>query len=134
LAKAPEAFRGISEVADLLGVRQHTLRAWETRYAFVRPVKRSDGRRFYRQSDIATMRELKRLIDEGQHSVVEIVRLIRSGASAAAGSHRTRAKVGSLTIVRTSNLRVVFAELEAAKSRLVAALNPSARQDGTRPD
>ena len=61
--KAPEAFRGISEVADAIGVRQHTLRAWETRFAFVKPVKRPDGRRYYRPADIAMLRELKRLIE-----------------------------------------------------------------------
>jgi DNA-binding transcriptional MerR regulator len=45
--KSPDAFRTISEVADDLGIPQHVLRFWETRFSQIRPLKRGGGRRYY---------------------------------------------------------------------------------------
>ena len=55
MAKGPNAFRTISEAADELGVPQHVLRFWETKFSFIRPMKRAGGRRFYRPQDIAVL-------------------------------------------------------------------------------
>ena len=52
MAKGPEAFRTISEAAEELGVPQHVLRFWESKFSFIRPMKRAGGRRFYRPQDI----------------------------------------------------------------------------------
>ncbi|AQX18292.1 MerR HTH family regulatory protein [Bartonella sp. A1379B] len=41
--KSPDAFRTISEVADLLGIPQHVLRFWETRFPQIKPLKRGGG-------------------------------------------------------------------------------------------
>jgi hypothetical protein len=35
--KGPDAFRTISEAAAELGVPQHVLRFWETKFSFIRP-------------------------------------------------------------------------------------------------
>ena len=66
MAKGPEAFRSISEAADELGVPQHVLRFWETKFSFVRPMKRAGGRRFYRPQDIAVLAEVRRLRGVGK--------------------------------------------------------------------
>lgn len=66
MAKGPNAFRTISEAADELGVPQHVLRFWETKFSFIRPMKRAGGRRFYRPQDIAVLRGVRALLhDEG---------------------------------------------------------------------
>ncbi len=66
MAKSPEAFRTISEAAAELGVAQHVLRFWETKFSFVRPMTRAGGRRFYRPTDIAVLAAIRRLLyDEG---------------------------------------------------------------------
>ncbi len=66
MAKGPNAFRTISEAADELGVPQHVLRFWETRFSFVSPMKRAGGRRFYRPQDILVLAGVRRLLhDEG---------------------------------------------------------------------
>jgi len=66
VAKGPNAFRTISEAADELGVPQHVLRFWETKFSFIRPMKRAGGRRFYRPQDIAVLRGVRSLLhDEG---------------------------------------------------------------------
>jgi DNA-binding transcriptional MerR regulator len=62
VAKGPQAFRTISEAADELGVPQHVLRFWETRFSFIRPMKRAGGRRFYRPQDIAVLAGVQALL------------------------------------------------------------------------
>ena len=86
MAKGPEAFRTISEAADELGTPQHVLRFWETKFSFIRPMKRAGGRRFYRPQDITVLRGVKTLLhvhgysikgvqklhkDEGLHCLIE---------------------------------------------------------------
>lgn len=66
MEKSPDAFRTISEVADLLETPAHVLRFWETRFPQVRPVKRAGGRRYYRPGDVALLSGIRRLLhDEG---------------------------------------------------------------------
>jgi DNA-binding transcriptional MerR regulator len=77
LAKGPEAFRTISEAADELGVPQHVLRFWETRFSFIRPMKRAGGRRFYRPQDIIVLRGVQRLLHDEGYTIKGVQRLHR---------------------------------------------------------
>lgn len=64
--KSPDAFRTISEVAEVLETPAHVLRFWESRFPQIRPVKRAGGRRYYRPADVALLTGIKRLLhDEG---------------------------------------------------------------------
>ncbi|MBL1437262.1 MAG: MerR family transcriptional regulator [Rhodobacteraceae bacterium] len=60
--KSAQAFRTISEVADLLDVPAHVLRFWETRFSQIQPVKRGGGRRYYRPEDISLLRGIQDLL------------------------------------------------------------------------
>lgn len=50
--KSPHAFRSIGEVSQLVGVATHVLRYWETQFPALAPVRRPDGRRYYRLDDL----------------------------------------------------------------------------------
>ncbi|KGJ15012.1 MerR family transcriptional regulator [Paracoccus sanguinis] len=52
MTKSPQAFRSIGEVARLVEVAPHVLRYWETQFPALSPVKRADGRRYYRLDDV----------------------------------------------------------------------------------
>ncbi|WP_265499221.1 MerR family transcriptional regulator [Paracoccus beibuensis] len=66
MAKGAEAFRSIGEVANLIGVAPHVLRYWETQFPLLRPMKRADGRRYYRPADVALAAGLVELLrDKG---------------------------------------------------------------------
>lgn len=52
MTKGADAFRSIGEVSQLVGVPPHVLRYWETQFAQLTPVKRADGRRYYRPEDL----------------------------------------------------------------------------------
>ena len=96
--KAPDAFRTISEVADDLEIPQHVLRFWETRFAQIKPMKRSGGRRYYRPDDVDLLRGIRRLLyGEGytirgvqrilkEHGIASVQRLSDSTAIASFGA------------------------------------------------
>lgn len=77
MAKGPEAFRTISEAAEELDVPQHVLRFWETKFSFIRPMKRAGGRRFYRPQDLAVLRGVRRLLYEEGYTIKGVQRLHR---------------------------------------------------------
>lgn len=66
MRKAPDAFRTISEAADLLDTPAHVLRFWESKFPQIKPVKRAGGRRYYRRVDIDLLSGIKLLLhDQG---------------------------------------------------------------------
>lgn len=75
MAKGPDAFRTISEAADELNVPQHVLRFWETKFSFIRPMKRAGGRRFYRPHDIAVLRGVRVLLHEAGYTIKGVQKL-----------------------------------------------------------
>jgi DNA-binding transcriptional MerR regulator len=60
--KSAEAFRTIGEAAGELGLKTHVLRFWETKFDNLRPLKRTDGRRYYRAEDMELLRKLQNLL------------------------------------------------------------------------
>jgi len=64
MKKAPEAFRTISEVSELLETPAHVLRFWESKFYQIRPVKRAGGRRYYRPDDVALINGIRILLQD----------------------------------------------------------------------
>lgn len=52
MKKRADAFRSIGETAKMIGVPPHVLRYWETQFSQLKPMKRADGRRYYRPEDV----------------------------------------------------------------------------------
>jgi DNA-binding transcriptional MerR regulator len=77
LEKAPDAFRTISEVAEDLDIPQHVLRFWETRFAQIRPMKRSGGRRYYRPDDVDLLRGIRRLLYGEGYTIRGVQRILK---------------------------------------------------------
>ena len=142
MAKGPEAFRTISEAADELGVPQHVLRFWETKFSFIRPMKRAGGRRFYRPQDLMVLKGVRILLHEDGYTIKGVQRLhkeqgIRRLLAAAnaddeAGPETEDAAFEGGTIGEgpgpameaeaERRLREALEALEAAKTRLIQAL------------
>jgi DNA-binding transcriptional MerR regulator len=77
LDKAPDAFRTISEVAEELDIPQHVLRFWETRFAQIKPMKRSGGRRYYRPDDIDLLKGIRRLLYGEGYTIRGVQRILK---------------------------------------------------------
>lgn len=134
MAKSPNAFRTISEAADEVGVPQHVLRFWETKFTFIAPVKRAGGRRFYRPQDVAVLQAVKKLLHDDGLTIRGVQRLHKDG-----GLKRLLTGEGvtvesedapvepSAEAVRSPapssvRLRQLLAEIEGARTRLEAVL------------
>jgi DNA-binding transcriptional MerR regulator len=76
--KGPDAFRTISEAAAEVGAPPHVLRFWETRFNFIRPVRRGGGQRFYRPRDIELLAAVRRRLHDEGLSIREVQRLSRA--------------------------------------------------------
>jgi DNA-binding transcriptional MerR regulator len=77
--KAPGAFRTIREVSEELGVPQHVLRFWESRFGQVRPLKRAGGRRYYRPEDVELLRRIQELLYQDGYTIRGVQKLFRDG-------------------------------------------------------
>ncbi|WP_296430359.1 MerR family transcriptional regulator, partial [Yoonia sp.] len=64
MAKAKDAFRTISEVAEWLDTPTHVLRFWESKFSQIKPVKGAGGRRYYRPADMDLLGGIKKLLHE----------------------------------------------------------------------
>lgn len=76
--KSPEAYRTIGEVSEMLGVAQHVLRFWESRFSQIRPVKRAGNRRYYRPDDIALIRRIRELLHDEGYSIRGVQKLLKA--------------------------------------------------------
>ena len=77
MSKSPEAFRTISEVAEVLDLPQHVLRFWETRFKQIKPMKRGGGRRYYRPEDVALLRGIRRLLYGEGYTIRGVQRILK---------------------------------------------------------
>jgi DNA-binding transcriptional MerR regulator len=79
LAKSPDAFRTISEVAEELNVPQHVLRFWETKFSQIKPLKRGGGRRYYRPEDVDLLRRIRSLLYGEGYTIKGVQKVLREG-------------------------------------------------------
>ena len=135
MAKGPEAFRTISEAADELNVPQHVLRFWETKFSFIRPMKRAGGRRFYRPQDIAVLRGVRTLLHDAGYTIKGVQKLhkeqgLKRLLAAADGDIGPRPEglaidlsSGDLTEEGRERLLFALEDLQVAKRRLDTLLD-----------
>ena len=55
-------YRSISEVSDLVSVKPHVLRYWETQFSMLRPKKNRAGNRMYRPDEVKLLLRIKDLL------------------------------------------------------------------------
>jgi DNA-binding transcriptional MerR regulator len=80
--KDPGALLTIGELSQELGVPQHILRYWETRFPQLKPMQRAGNRRYYRSSDVALARRIHRLLTEEGYTVRGVQKLLRDKGEA----------------------------------------------------
>jgi DNA-binding transcriptional MerR regulator len=76
--KAPGAFKTIGELSAELGVAQHILRYWETKFPQLKPLQRAGNRRYYRLDDVELARRINRLLNEEGYTVRGVQKVLRS--------------------------------------------------------
>ena len=75
--KEPGALKTIGELSEELGVAQHILRYWETKFPQLRPMQRAGNRRYYRPADVDLAHRIHRLLSEEAYTVRGVQKLLR---------------------------------------------------------
>lgn len=75
--KEPGALLTIGELSHELGVAQHILRYWETKFPQLRPMQRAGNRRYYRPADVELARRINRLLNEEGYTVRGVQKVLR---------------------------------------------------------
>lgn len=84
MEKSEGAFRTIGEVAEMLGLPQHILRYWETRFPQLKPLQRAGNRRYYRPADVALVKRIDQLLNREGYTVKGVQKLLASKTEVAA--------------------------------------------------
>lgn len=121
--KSAGAFRTISEVADELGLPQHVLRFWETKFPQIKPMKRGGGRRYYRPEDIVLLDRIRRWLYEDGYTIKGVQKLLKDGVTDDGGEGQDMPAVPAPKSVptddgQTAQLAAVLAELKDIRALL----------------
>ena len=117
--KAEGAFRTIGELSEELGLPQHILRYWETRFPQLRPLQRAGKRRYYRPADVALAKRIDQLLNREGYTIKGVQKLLsgRSNGTPAPVAEAPR----PVTEIESIPTRVI-AELKRIRAQLAMAL------------
>ena len=62
-------YRSISEVSDMLDVKPHVLRYWETQFSILKPRKNRAGNRVYRPEDLKVLFRIRELLYDRRFTI-----------------------------------------------------------------
>ncbi|HYX47750.1 MAG TPA: MerR family transcriptional regulator [Sphingomicrobium sp.] len=125
--KEPGALLTIGELSTELGVAQHILRYWESRFPQLRPMQRAGNRRYYRPADVELARRINRLLNQEGYTVRGVQKLLRDKSDEA---HEVAMEAPSAPLTRPSaasgpearNNGVDVFQLISLRDRLASAL------------
>lgn len=109
-------FFKIGEVAQIVGVRPHVLRYWESEFPGLRPLKTRGAHRVYRRRDVELAVLLRRLLHEEGLTIAGAKRRLREN-----GQHRV-ARAPLPELVREVNVRSELLVLRGELQALLEAL------------
>jgi DNA-binding transcriptional MerR regulator len=113
----------IGELSQELGVAQHILRYWETRFPQLRPMQRAGNRRYYRAADVDLARRIHRLLNQEGYTVRGVQKVLRDKSEAAPLSAAPPAPAPRAEPNDEVQSGVDVFRLIALRNRLTAALD-----------
>lgn len=103
----------IGEAAELLQLKTHVLRFWETEFPQLAPLRTEKGQRLYTEEHVALLRRIKQLLHE-QGMTIEGARRVLEGGPAVEGA----APDDAVCTVDPAFLRTLHSELLAIRHLL----------------
>ena len=126
--KAPDAFRTIGELSAELGVAQHILRYWESKFPQLRPLQRAGNRRYYSPADVALVHRIHTLLNSQGYTVRGVQQVLAANAAAPERSSSPPAALAPVTPAVAAPAAVgqesgiAIERLVGLRDRLAAAL------------
>jgi DNA-binding transcriptional MerR regulator len=119
--KAPGAFKTIGELSTELGVAQHILRYWESKFPQLRPLQRAGNRRYYRPADVDLARTIHRLLNGEGYTVRGVQKLLRS-KDPAPSNETGSSQAAAAPAMETGSPKVDVERLKALRHHLAALI------------
>lgn len=117
--KSDSAFRTIGELSAELGVPQHILRYWETRFSQLRPLTRAGNRRYYRPADVALVKRIDAALNRDGYTIKGVQKLL---AGEKASPAPVKAEAVPTPPASTSMSPSLVSELSKVRALLADAL------------
>jgi DNA-binding transcriptional MerR regulator len=109
-------FFKIGEVAQIVGVRPHVLRYWESEFAALRPLKTRGAHRVYRRRDVELAALVRRLLHEEGLTIAGAKRRLRESG------HDRVATPPDPSVVREVNSRTALLAVRDELTNLLGSL------------
>jgi len=119
--KDPGALLTIGELSEQLGVAQHILRYWESRFPQLRPMQRAGNRRYYRPADVELVRRINRLLNQEGYTVRGVQKVLRE--KEAAGEHAQSDFAAAVSTAQQANIPQHEGPIGVDVFRLIAHRN-----------
>ena len=124
-------YRSISEVSELVQVKAHVLRYWESQFSMLRPKKNRAGNRMYRPDEVRLLLRIKEYLYDRRYTIAGARRRLlderRETAAATTESSSAHAEHGdALGVEQRGALDVVRAGLRELLERLRAPVSAGA--------
>ena len=123
--KDPGAFKTIGELSEELGVAQHILRYWESKFPQLKPLQRAGNRRYYRPADADLARRIHDLLANHGYTIRGVQKLLAAKGEAAVASEAPAIPMTPQPQPETPAVpasAVDFERLVGLRDKLVAAL------------
>lgn len=122
-AKDPGAFKTIGELSEELGVAQHILRYWESKFPELRPLQRAGNRRYYRPADAELARRIHELLANQGYTIRGVQKLLGAKAEPVADTSPPAIPMAAQPATPAVPASAVdFERLVGLRDKLVAAL------------
>ena len=115
-------FFKIGEVSELVGVKAHVLRYWESEFRAVRPMKTRGAHRMYRRADVELLCLIRRLLYEEGYTIPGAKKTVREIASGRGDDPREGVSTQS-KVSRELALRAELLQVRAELAGLLEALD-----------
>lgn len=101
----------ISDIEGLIGIKAHTIRAWEVRYNLVPPKRTATNIRFYSEEDLKTLLNVVALNENG-YKISKIARMDSDVIADLVRHLKSDPKIDSLQIMSLCKATITFQEAD----------------------
>jgi DNA-binding transcriptional MerR regulator len=115
-------FFKIGEVSELVGVKAHVLRYWESEFRAVRPMKTRGAHRMYRRADVELLCLIRRLLYEEGYTIPGAKKKVREIA-AGRGDGAADTEAPERKVSRELALRAELLQVRAELASLLEVLD-----------
>lgn len=113
----------IGELSAELGVAQHILRYWESKFPQLRPLQRAGNRRYYRPADAQLARQIHDLLANQGYTIRGVQKLLGAKVPPSAGASPPAIPMAPQPETPAVSASAVdFERLVGLRDKLVAAL------------